>query len=188
MGWCNMATKRSIIGKAVMFILIIAIITAVLTLLNWIPLIMQKQKLKAFSSSDIAAKELHIKKIYLPSYLPEHLNLAWPPTEVYGQDTPFEALVMYLSYKDRAEIGLAMHQADVKAPYHLEPRLKVRSDRSVRQIMLKGRGATLLVGVCDNNTPCNRLSWDEHGTLITLIGKFSAQDLIKIASSMIPDP
>ncbi len=182
-----MTTTLSIARKAALFAATILFITGVISLLNWIPLIMQKQKLKSFSSTDAAAKELHIRKIYLPSYLPEHLNLAWPPSEIYGQDTPFGAVAMYLSFKQRQEIGLSLHQADANAPYQLEPRLKILSERTARQIVIKGRKATLLVAICDKNTPCSQLSWDEHGTVITVTGKFSAQDIIKIASSMIPD-
>jgi hypothetical protein len=183
MGWFRMTTVR----KAALFAGMILFVAGLLSLLNWIPLIMQEHKLKSFVSPDAAAKELHIRKIYIPSYLPEHLNLAWPPSEVYGQDTPFSAVVMYLSFKQKQEIGLALHQADANAPYQLEPSLKIMPGKTVRQILLKGRKATLLVSVCDNNTPCNQLSWDENGTIITVIGKFSAQEIIKIASSMIPD-
>jgi hypothetical protein len=187
MGWFNMITTLSTVRKAALFAATILFLAGLLSLLNWIPLVMQKQKLKSFSSPDIAAKELHVRKIYLPSYLPERLNLSWPPSEVYGQDTPFSAVAMYLSFKQSKEIGLSLHQADANAPYQLQPRLKIRTEKTVRQIVIKERKATLLVAVCDNNTPCSQLSWDEHGTIITVIGKFSAQDVIKIASSMIPD-
>jgi hypothetical protein len=182
-----MTTTQSFLKKIVMFASMVLFVVGLLSLLNWIPLIMQKQKLKSFSSPDAAAKELHIRKIYLPSYLPEHLNLTWPPAEIYGQDTPFGAVAMYLSFKQSQEIGLSLHQTDANAPYQLEPRLKIQTEKTARQIEIKGRKATLLVAVCDNNTPCSQLSWDEHGTVITVIGKFSAQDIIKIASSMIPD-
>ena len=187
MEWFNMITVLSMIRKAALFAATILIIAGLLSLLNWVPLIMQKQKLKSFSSPDVAAKELHIRKIYLPSYLPEHLNLVWPPSEIYGQDTPFSAVAMYLSYKQKQELGLALHQSDAKAPYRLEPRIKIRPQKTASQISLKGRNALLVPGICDDNTPCNQLSWDEHGTTITVIGKFPARDVIKIASSMIPD-
>jgi hypothetical protein len=187
MGWFKMTTTQSTVRKAVLFAASILFVAGLLSLLNWIPLIIQKQKLKSFSSPDAAAKELHVRKIYLPSYLPEHLNLAWPPSEVYGQDVPFSAVVMYLSFKQRPEIGLALHQSDAQASYMIEPRIKIRPGKTSSQISLKGRRATLVPAICDDNTPCNQLSWDEHGTIITLIGKFSAQDIIKIASSMIPD-
>jgi len=187
MGWFNMTTALSTARKTALFAATVLFVAGLLSLLNWVPLIMQKQKLKSFSSPDVAAKELHVRKIYLPSYLPEHLNLAWPPAEIYGQNTPFSAVAIYLVFKQSREIGLSLHQTDANAPYQLEPRLKVRTEKSVRQIVLKGRKATLLMAICDNDTPCSQLSWDENGTIITVIGKFSAQDVIKIASSMIPD-
>jgi hypothetical protein len=187
MGWFRMTATQSTVRKAALFAATILFVAGLLSLLNWVPLIIQKQKLKSFSSPDAAAKELHIRKIYLPSYLPEHLNLAWPPSEVYGQDAPFSAVVMYLSFKQKQEIGLALHQSDANAPYLFEPLIKIRPGQNSKQISLKGRRAMLVPAVCDNNTPCNQLSWDENGMVITLIGKFSAQDIIKIASSMIPD-
>jgi len=187
MGWFNMTTTQSALRKVALFAATILFVTVLLSLLNWIPLIIQKQKLKSFSSPDAAAKELHVRKIYLPSYLPEHLNLAWPPSEVYGQDTPFSAVIMHLSFKQRPEIGLALHQSDANASYQIEPRIKIRLGQTSRQVLLKGRRATLVPSFCDDTIPCNQLSWDEHGIIITLIGKFSAQDVIKIASSMIPD-
>ncbi len=182
-----MSTKRSIVRNTVLFAAAVLFVAALLSLLNWVPLIMQKQRLKAFSSPEAAAKELHIRKIYLPSYLPEHLDLAWPPSEVYGQDAPFSAVAMYLSFKQKKEFGLALHQTDAKAPYRLEPRIQISPGQTSSQISLKGRKALLVPAVCDNAVPCNQLSWDENGTVITLIGKFPAQDIIKIASSMIPD-
>lgn len=187
MGWSNMKKVQSTLSKVALFTVTMLFVTVLLSLLNWIPMIIQKQKLKSFSSPDEAAKKLHIRKIYLPSYLPEHLNLAWPPSEVYGQDTPFSAVVMHLSFKQMREIGLALHQSDANASYRIEPRIKVRHGQTSRQILLKGRRAVLVPAVCDDNIPCNELSWNEHGIIITLVGKFSAQDIIKIASSMIPD-
>ncbi len=182
-----MAIAHFAVKKVILFAAMILIVAGVLSLLNWLPLIMQKQKLKSFSSPDAAAKELHISKIYLPSYLPEHLNLAWPPSEVYGQNTPFNAVVMYLSYKQGKQMGLALHQSDAQAPYRLDPLIKIRRGQNSSVIFLKGRKALLVPAICDDSVPCNQLSWEEHGTIITVIGKFPAQDVIKIASSMIPE-
>ncbi len=182
-----MTTKISAARKIVLFAATVLFVAGLLSLLNWIPLIMQKQKLRSFSSLDVAAKQLHIGKIYFPSYLPEHLNLAWPPAEIYGQDMPFGAVAMYLSFRHTEETGLILHQSDAGAPYQIEPRIKIRHGQNPVGLSLKGRQALLLPSVCDTNTPCNQLSWNEHGTMIIVIGKFPAQDVIKIANSMMPD-
>ena len=182
-----MTAMKTLLRKAAFFAVAILLVAGLLTLLNIIPLIIQKQKLRSFSSPDAAVKDLRIRKIYLPSYLPEHLDLAWPPSEVYGQNTPFTAVAMYLSFRQTKELGLALHQSDAGAPYQLEPRIPIRPAQASREISLKGRRALLLPALCDEATPCYQLSWEENGTVITLIGKFPAQDIIKIASSMLPD-
>ncbi len=169
------------------FIVIVLVLVAVLALLNWIPGILQKNRLQRFASVDAARKVLHMQKIYLPTFIPENLNLAWPPTEVYGQDTPFRACVMHFSFRDRKGIGLLIQQVDAQAPYRLEPLLRIREKKRVNEVHVKDRKAILAAALCDQDIPCNQLSWDEGGTVITLTGKMAARDIIRIAASMLPD-
>jgi hypothetical protein len=174
------------IKKIVKFFGIILFLIVILAILNWLPSIIQQNKLKKFGSVDAAKKVLHIKKIYIPIYIPEHLGLVWPPAEIYAQDSPFNAIIMHFHYKDKNETGLIIHQMDARAQYRLEPHIKIRKSGEERAISVKNRTALLVRAVCDNDSPCYQLSWDEGGTIMTLIGKFTAQELIKIAASMLP--
>ena len=158
----------------------------ILVLLNWLPSIIQKHNLKKFDSVEAARKELHIKDVYLPTYIPEHLGLAWPPAEIYAQNSPFNAIIMHFNFKDKEEIGLIIQQVDARAQYQIKPHIKIRQSREGRSISVKNRTALLVPAVCDNDSPCHQLSWKEDGTILTLIGKFTAQELIKIAASMLP--
>jgi hypothetical protein len=174
------------IKKIVKFSGIVLFMVLILALLNWLPSIIQKHKLKKFDSVEAARKELHIKDIYLPTYIPEHLGLAWPPAEIYAQNSPFNAVIMHFDFKDKIETGLIIHQVDARAEYRIKPRMKIRQSREGRSISVKNRTALLVPSVCDNDSPCNQLSWTEDGTVLTLIGKFTAQELIKIGASMLP--
>jgi hypothetical protein len=179
--------KRSRLHQLINFGAIVFMMGAVLVLLNWLPLILQQNRLQRFVSIEAARKVLHMQTIYLPTYIPENLNLAWPPAEIYAQDTPFRACIMHFTFRDRKEIALLIEQADSQAPYALEPLLKIREKKRTNEVSVKNRKAILISAVCAQDIPCNQLSWDEGGTTITLIGKLPAPDIIRIAASMIPD-
>jgi len=178
--------KRSFGTKLFLFTITLLLVTATLTVLNWIPSLMQKQTMKRFSSIDIAKKELRIHRLFLPTYIPEDLLLVWPPAEIYAQEVPFRAFIMHLKYKDSDEVGLVMQQTDANAPYQIEPHIKIKTKTAGSQISVKDRKAILIPAICDDNVPCNEVSWNENGTIITLICKCSAQDIVKIAASTLP--
>ena len=180
--------KRSFGTKLFLFTITLLLVTATLTVLNWIPSLMQKQTMKRFSSIDIAKKELRIHRLFLPTYIPEDLRLVWPRAEIYAQEVPFSAFIMHLRYRDSRDIGLVIQQADANAPYQIEPLIKIKTTNAGSQISIKDRKAVLIPAVCDGNVPCNEVSWNENGTIITLICKCSAQDIVKIASSTLPGP
>jgi hypothetical protein len=179
--------KRSRLRQLIHFSAIVFVLVAVLALLNWLPLILQKNRLQRFDSVEAARKVLHMQTIYLPTYIPETLNLAWPPSEIYAQDTPFSACIMHFTFRDRKEIGLMIQQADSQALYALEPLLRIREKKRANTVSVKNRKAVLVSAVCDQDIPCNQLSWDEGSTTITLTGKMPARDIIRIAASMLPD-
>ncbi|MHB8880155.1 MAG: hypothetical protein ACYC69_01445 [Thermodesulfovibrionales bacterium] len=182
-----MQPKRTFhIRQLFIFSAVAFLIVAVLGLLNWLPSLMQRQRLKHYSSIDTMKKELRIKTVFLPTFLPEELDLTWPPTELYAQDTPFPAVMMHFTRKGTSEIRLIIHQVDSKAPYDFKPRIKIRSRHAASLMTLKHRQAHLTPAVCDNDIPCNQLTWNENGTAITLVGTFPARDLIRIAASMLP--
>ena len=171
-----------------MFVITVLLVTGFLTVLNWLPSLLQKQTMKRFSSIDSAEKELRMKHLFLPTYIPEDLLLVWPPAEIYAQEVPFRAFIMHLKYKDSNQVGLVIQQTDAHAPYQIEPLIKIKATSAGSQISIKNRKAVLVPAVCDGNIPCNEVSWDEDGTIVTLICKCSTQDIVKIASSTLPGP
>ncbi|MGC2061842.1 MAG: hypothetical protein WA610_02610 [Thermodesulfovibrionales bacterium] len=179
--------KHTYLRQLLNFSAIVFVLVTVLALLNWLPLILQKNRLQRFDSVEAARKLLHMQTIYLPTYIPESLNLAWPPAEIYAQDTPFRACTMNFAFRDRKEIGLIIQQVDSHAPYSLEPLLKIRERKRINTVSVKNRKASLVSAVCDQDIPCNQLSWDEGSTTITLTGKIPARDIIRIAASMLAD-
>src|ERR1700690_208042 len=114
------------INKILKFSGIILFMLVILALLNWLPSLIQKHKLKKFDSVEAVRKELHIKEVYLPTYIPEHLGLAWPPAEIYAQNSPFNAIIMHFNFRDKEEIGLIIQQVDAGAQYQINPRIKTR--------------------------------------------------------------
>ncbi len=180
--------KRSFAIKLSLFVVTILLVTAILTVLNWLPSLVQKRTMKRFNSIDIARKELGLHRLFLPTYIPEDLHLVWPPEEIYAQEVPFSAFIMHLRYRDSRDIGLVIQQTDANAPYQIEPLIKIKTKTEGSQIFIKDRKALLVPAICDENTPCNEVSWNEDGTIITLICKCSAQEIVKIASSTLPGP
>ena len=180
--------KRSLIKSLSLFGLTVALVSAVLAVLNWLPSLMQERTMKRFASVDEAKKELRLKGLFLPTYIPEHLNLAWPPAEVYAQTVPFSAFIMHLHYKDRKETGLVIQQTDANAPYQIKPLMKIREETAGSKITIKNRQANLVRALCEGDIPCSEVSWNENGTIITIICACSTQDAIKIASSTLPEP
>jgi len=180
--------KRSFGIKLSLFVITILLVTAILTVLNWLPSLVQKRTMKRFNSIDIAQKELRLHRLFLPTYIPEDLHLVWPPEEIYAQEVPFSAFIMHLRYRDSRDIGLVIQQTDANTPYQIEPLIKIKTKTEGSQIFIKDRKALLVPAICDENTPCNEVSWNEDGTIITLICKCSAQEIVKIASSTLPGP
>lgn len=178
--------SRPLIVRLLVFAATVLLVALILSVLSWLPSLMQTQRLKKFSSVEMAHKELRTSRIYMPTYIPEHLGLTWPPSEIYGQDRPFDALIMYVSYKEKQETGLVIHQISAEANYEIEPHMDFRKTGDGRRVEIKKRPALLFPALCNGESPCNAVSWKEEGTVITVIGKCTAQDVIKIAASMLP--
>jgi len=172
--------------KLIRFLIALAFIAALLMLMNRLPSLVQKHGLKKYSSFDLAKKELNLKNTRLPAYIPEHLRFAWPPSEVYAQDAPFEASIMHFSFVAKKEIGLVVRQVDAKAPYTFDPVMRIKRTKEPVSIFVRDRKAVLFSALCDQDIPCNQIEWPEGNMNITLTGKCPAQDLIRIAASMLP--
>jgi len=172
--------------QSLRFGVFVLLLVGVLALLNWAPELLQSNGLKRFPTVDAAARELHTLHIYLPTYMPEDLHLALPPSEVFAQTSPFHASVLHFTFRDSAGIGLVIQQTTASAAFRIEPLLRLITEERHSEISLKGRSALLTNGPCGSGASCSRLSWREAGTDITLIGALPPQELIKIAASMLP--
>ena len=169
------------------FALLIILLVAVLELLNWMPSIIDSESLRKYGSIELVKRKLHIEKIYMPAYLPEGLNLKWPPSEIYAQKKPFLMILMHFQHRDSADIGLTVYQVDSRTKYQPEPRIKIIRIKNKSRVSIKDREGTLVTAVCENDTPCNKVSWKEGDFLLTVTGKDSERDLIRIAGSMISE-
>jgi hypothetical protein len=169
------------------FGLLITLLVVILEIINWMPSIIEKEGLRKYRSMEFVRKKLHIEKIYMPAYLPEHINLRWPPAEIYAQKKPFAMIISHFHYRDSKDIGLIVHQVDANANYRPEPKIKFSEIKKESKVMIKDRPAVLITAICEGDKPCNQVSWREGDFLLTVLGKDSPRDLIRIAMSMIPD-
>jgi len=169
------------------FVLLITLLVVILELINWMPSVIEKESLRKYKTIELVGKELHIEKIYMPAYLPEDLNLRWPPAEIYAQKKPFVMISMHFQRRDSEDIGLIVHQVDAKANYQPESKIKFSRIKKESKVLIKDREGKLVAATCENDSPCNQVSWKEGDFLLTVIGKNSQRDLIRIARSMISD-
>lgn len=168
------------------FTLLITFLVVILQLINWVPSIIDKEGLRKYKTIERVKRELRITEIYMPVYLPESLNLKWPPIEIYAQKTPFIMIIMHFQHRDSKDIDLIIHQIDAKADYRPEPKIKFSRIKE-SPVFIKDREGLLTIGICEDNRPCNQVSWREGDFLLVVIGKASQRDLIRIASSMTPE-
>ncbi|TAL25017.1 MAG: hypothetical protein EPN94_06115 [Nitrospirae bacterium] len=168
------------------FALLITLLVVVLELINWAPSVIETESLRKYKTIELVKRKLHIERVYIPAYLPEDLNLKWPPSEIYAQKKPFVMVITHFQQRDSREPGLIVHQVDAKADYRPESKIKFRVKRESK-ILIKDREGMLVTAICEDETPCNQVSWREGNFMLTVIGKNSQRDIIRIARSMIPD-
>ncbi len=174
------------VKAAVSFIVLTGLVLAVLMVLNLIPSLIAPEEFRKYSSVESAKKQLDLHTIYLPVFLPEHLNLESRPSEVFAQTKPYLLVIMHFRFRNSSEIGLAINQVDQKAERPADSKIALVQISQQNRISLKGRDALLISAICDGNAPCSQIIWTESGNVITVTGKIWARDLIKVAGSMIP--
>ena len=154
-----------------------------LTLLNWIPLVVRSEGFRKYASLEEVQKDLHLRKVYLPSYFPDRLQ--WPPFEIYAQSKPFTMILMHVKERQKNRIVLAMRQVDAHVSSPMKLRLEPTQIAKQEQVTIKGREAVLSRASCADGTVCNTLAWQEEGYILTLVARDSVQELIRIAESML---
>lgn len=164
------------------FIATMAVVVGVLAILNWAPGAFEPGLMKRYPTVDAAASSLGIRKIYVPAYFPE--SLGWPPAEILAQSTPYQAIVMTFAHAGSGETLLVISQAKSR---RFKPDIAIRF-RTVSETVpldLRGRQARLEAGLCEDQSACSRIEWDEGDGRIMLVMKAPSVELIKIAESML---
>lgn len=160
----------------------VAVLVALLKLLNWLPLAAQKDLLREYRDLEDARAASGIDPALAPSYFPQ--NLSWPPSTIFAQGTPFPALVMEFERIGGKETVLIISQAESETFF---PRERIRFQEVKERVpySLKGREALLEVGVGPQGDPCAGIGWKEGRYRIVVRARTSPFELIKIAESML---
>lgn len=166
-----------------LFAAAIAILLGALKLAGWLPLLAQKDLLRAYKSVEDVRSELSFRQIYVPSYFPQ--NLSWPPSAVLAQAKPFPALIMEFGQAEGKSAGLVISQS-LSETFRTDGKIRITRLKEMVRYPLKGRDSLLEVGTCGNEDPCSRVSWKEGTTYISVMARSSPLELIRVAESMLP--
>lgn len=165
------------------FALTIVALLVFLTVANWLPTAVQKETMRRYQSIEEVRSTLKIKDIFVPSYFPE--NFVWPPAEILAQKKPFAAIVMEIRHNLRGDAGLIISQSE-SGSFRPDEKIRIVEIRERVRYPLKGRQVLLESGVCKNDEPCSRLTWDEASYRMSVTARLLPPELSKIAESMIP--
>ena len=173
--------KRRVLGF-VYFAVTIAILIGVLKVTNWLPTVLQEGIVRTYGSIEEVKSRLRVREIYIPSYFPQ--KFTWPPSRIVAQSRPFLAVVMEFRNVETGETALIITQATDRT-FTSDKKLVISHIRERVNYSLSGRPSLLEVGVCKDDMPCSRISWDEGNTVIRVEIKSSPLELIRIAESMV---
>lgn len=165
------------------FGLIVTVLVGGLRLANWIPSAVQDGFIEQFDSIDEVSSKLKIKDIYIPSYFPQ--TFKWPPAAIWAQTRPYTAIVMEFKDISTGDVGLTISQVHAGARFMSSDRIGMTRIRETAGYPLRGRKASLEVGVGNNDEPCSRISWNEGKYRVTVAMKSGPFELLKIAESML---
>src|SRR3990172_8810751 len=93
-----------------LFVIMVLATVVVLRLLSWVPMTIKDEGMRRYRSIEDVKTTLKIRKVFLPSYFPQHLK--WPPSEIYAQAKPYTVALMHFNDQNTGEIVLAIRQAD----------------------------------------------------------------------------
>lgn len=164
------------------FFLTIAAVIVTLLILNWLPLIIEKDTLRLYASVDDVRSKLNRKDLHVPSYFPQ--SISWPPSTILAQSVPYPASVMVFNRAGSTEPALVVMQAE-SSDFPGNGYIELRQIREKVIYKLKGRNAVLEVGTCGSEEACSRLSWSEGRSSIVVTMKAAPFDLVPIAESML---
>ena len=161
----------------------IAVLTALLQLLNWIPSAIQDGAFQRYATIEELREHLKNVAVYTPAYFPP--TVQWPPSLIAAQTRPYSAIVMEFAQSDNpGETILVISQTAIPHPPLIE-KLRLTAIRESVRYEFKGRTALLEVGVCRKDEQCTRMTWAEEHAGIALIMRSAPVELVRIAESMI---
>lgn len=164
------------------FFLTVAAVIVTLRILNWLPLVVQKETLRPYGSVEEVRSKLNRKDLRVPSYFPQ--SITWPPAAVLGQAIPYPAVVMVFNRTNSRDTALVVVQAESDG-FPGSGYIHFSQVKEKVTYQLKGRRAVLEVGTCSREDTCSRLSWYEGRSRIELTMKAPPIDLVPIAESML---
>jgi hypothetical protein len=177
---------KRILGGMFVFAMMIAILTGLLQLLNWIPSAVQDGAFQRYASIDEMRAHLKISTVYTPAYYPR--SVLWPPSLIAAQTRPYPAVVMeFVKSDEPGETILVITQTALPHPPLVE-KLRLTAIRESVRYEFKGRTALLEVGVCRKDEQCCRMTWNEENVRIALVMRSSPVELVRVAESMITRP
>ncbi len=171
--------------RLLLFLVVTGAVIGALKLLNWIPVSMRGEGLSRYRTVDDVRTGLKLKKIYLPVYFPQYLK--WPPKEIYAQKKPFVMVLMHFSGRDSGDIVLSIRESESGHPEFLKSRIEPEAVTGEESIMLKGRPALLVHGICTGNEQCNSVTWQDRGYTFNVILKDSSKELLRVSESMLSE-
>lgn len=174
--------KRTLGGMFV-FVMMVAILSGALQLLNWVPSALQGGALRRYATVDEARAHLTLGVVYQPVYYPR--SVQWPPVFVAAQTRPYKAVITEFARSgEPAETILVISQTELPhAP--LADTIRLSTVRETVRYSLKGRAAVLEVGPCRRDEQCSRISWEEGIFRLSLSMRASPVELERIAESMV---
>ncbi len=160
----------------------VGILAGGLKLVNWIPLVAQKNLLRNYSDIEAAKAELGIREIIVPSYFPQ--SLSWPPSAVLAQNKPYPAVVMEFRQMGTKDTVLVISEA-LSDEFRADDKIRITQVKERIDRPLKGRESVLEAGFCSKGETCSRVSWKEGPLRIEVMAKSSPVEMLKVAESML---
>ncbi len=166
----------------IMFIVAVGILIVFLKALNWVPGILQEGLSNTYGSIEEVESKLHFREILIPSYYPQ--GLQWPPALITAQTKPYAMVQMECTRQQDNKVSLIISQTALPYP---DPKVSIEMIKKNEpvQYTFKGRNAALVAGLCGNNEPCSRISWNEPRYHIDVIMLSLPSEIVKIAESMV---
>ncbi len=165
------------------FVFSVLIIIGVLRLLNWVPLAIQREDLRKYTTIEEVQTRLKLRTVLIPAYFPE--DISWPPARIFAQKKPFVQVIMHFMQTGTRNPVLSIYQTDIHADFKIPFDNDILYKKKESSVFIKDREGTLETAVCRGNELCNKLSWDNEPFSITLFSQLDPHELLKIAESMI---